>query len=103
MGSGDPPSLAKRAMEDESRTGDSERARRLTAFRWGRGRGTWLLSKFREQRGVFRARATTVVIADQGCADEEPEPLAHKLLTSMMTFDLSMTFSCLCDSGGGGA
>ena len=36
--------------------------------RKGRWRGTWLLSKFREQRGVFRARATTVVIADHRCA-----------------------------------
>ena len=44
-----------------------------------------------------------VGIANHGRADEEPEPLAHKLPTSMMTFDLSMTFSCLCASGGGGA
>jgi hypothetical protein len=38
--------------------------------RKGRWRGTWLLSKFREQRGVFVARATTVVIVDHRCAWE---------------------------------
>jgi len=48
-------------------------------------------------------RGMGVGIVKHGRADEEPEPLAHKLPTSMMTFDLSMTFSCLCDSGGGGA
>jgi len=68
----------------------------------GRWRGTWLLSKFREQRGVFRARATTVDIADHGCAWEEPEPLAEKLPTSLMTFNLSRPFCSFCASGGGG-
>jgi hypothetical protein len=48
-------------------------------------------------------RGTGVGITDHGCAWDEPEPLAHKLPTSLMTFDLAMTFSCLCDSGGGGA
>jgi len=48
-------------------------------------------------------RGTGVDIADHGRAGDEPEPLAHKLPTTMMTFDLSMTFSCLCASGGGGA
>ena len=48
-------------------------------------------------------RGTSVGIVNHCRADEEPEPLAHKLPTSRMTFDLSMTFSCLCDSGGGGA
>jgi len=104
--------------------------------RRGRWRGTWLLSKFREQRGVFLARATTVGmtdpgcawegvsmnrdtsggavhglgkrgtgvdIANHGCADEEPEPLAHKLPTSATTFALPATLRSLCDSGGGGA
>ncbi len=44
-----------------------EVAKRLRKGRW---RGTWLLSKFREQRGVFMARATTVCITDPGCAWE---------------------------------
>ena len=38
--------------------------------RKGRWRGTWLLSKFREQRGVFVARGTTVSMTDPGCAWE---------------------------------
>ncbi len=36
----------------------------------GRWRGTWLLSKFREQRGVFVARGITVGMTDPGCACE---------------------------------
>ena len=48
-------------------------------------------------------RGTSVGTVNHGCAGDEPEPLAHKLPTSMMRSDLSMTFSCLCDSGGGGA
>ena len=36
----------------------------------GRWRGTWLLSKFREQRGVFVARGITVSMTDPGCAWE---------------------------------
>jgi hypothetical protein len=51
----------------------------------------------------FVKRGTGVGIVNHCCAGDEPEPLAHKLPTSMMTCDLSMTFSCLCDSGGGGA
>jgi len=43
-----------------------------------------------------------VDIVDHGCAWDEPEPLAHKLPISMMTLNMPMTFSCLCDSGGGG-
>jgi hypothetical protein len=38
--------------------------------RKGRWRGTWLLSKFREQRGVFVARGITVSMTDPGCAWE---------------------------------
>ena len=48
-------------------------------------------------------RGTGVDIANQGCADEEPEPLAHKLPTSATTFALLATLRSLCDSGGGGA
>ena len=47
-------------------------------------------------------RERSVGTVNHGRAGDEPEPLAHKLPTSLMTFDLSMTFSCLCDSGGGG-
>ena len=70
--------------------------------RRGRWRGTWLLSKFREQRGVFVARGITVSMTDSGCAWEEPEPLAHKLPISATTFALPATLRSLCDSGGGG-
>ena len=45
----------------------------------GRWRGTWLLSKFREQRGVFMARGMTVCMTDPGCAWEEPEGLAGRV------------------------
>jgi len=38
--------------------------------RKGRWRGTWLLSKFREQRGVFVARGTSVGMTDPGCVWE---------------------------------
>jgi len=38
--------------------------------RKGRWRGTWLLSKFREQRGGFAARGITVSRTDPGCAWE---------------------------------
>ena len=48
-------------------------------------------------------RGRSVAIVDHGCAGDEPEPLAHKLPTSLMTIDLPRPFSCLCASGGGGA
>jgi len=38
--------------------------------RKGRWRGTWLLSKFREQRGVWRKRGRTICITDHDCAGE---------------------------------
>jgi hypothetical protein len=47
-------------------------------------------------------RGTSVDIANHGCADEEPEPLAHKLPTLATTFALPATLRSLCDSGGGG-
>jgi hypothetical protein len=56
-------------------------------------------SKFREQRGVFIARGISVGITDNGCACEEPEPLAHKLPTSATTFAPPATLRSLCDSG----
>lgn len=59
-------------------------------------------SKFREQRGVFIARGISVGNTDNGCAWEEPEPLAHKLPTSATTFARPATLRSLCDSGGGG-
>ena len=48
-------------------------------------------------------RGMGVGIANHGRADEEPEPLAHKLPTSAITFELPATLRSLCDSGGGGA
>ena len=48
-------------------------------------------------------RGTSVGIVNHGRADDEPEPLAHKLPTSATTPELSATLRSLCDSGGGGA
>jgi len=48
-------------------------------------------------------RGTSVGIANHGRADEEPEPLAHKLPTLPITFALPATLRSLCASGGGGA
>jgi hypothetical protein len=48
-------------------------------------------------------RGTSVSIVDHGCAGDEPEPLAEKLPTSMMTFVLSRPFRSFCASGVGGA
>jgi len=48
-------------------------------------------------------RGRNVGTVNHGCAGDEPEPLAHKLPTLLMTLDLPSPFSCLCDSGGGGA
>ena len=38
-------------------------------------------------------RGRSVDIVGHGCAGDEPEPLAHKLPTTMMTFDLPMTLA----------
>ena len=48
-------------------------------------------------------RGVNVGFVNHGCAREEPEPLAHRLLISMMAIDLPATFRSMCDSGGGGA
>jgi len=97
------PARKRRRGRRPRRQGTRRRTRRFAAFRMGRWRGTWLLSKFREQRGdIFMARGMTVCMADPGCACEEPEPLAHKLPTLSTTFALSSTLRSLCDSGGGG-
>jgi len=47
-------------------------------------------------------RGTGVGIANHGRAGDEPEPLAQKLPTSLMTFVMLRSFSCFCASGGGG-
>ena len=47
-------------------------------------------------------RGRNVGTVNHGCAGDEPEPLAHKLPTSSMTFDLSRPFRSFCASGGGG-
>ena len=47
-------------------------------------------------------RGRNVGTENHGRAGDEPESLAHKLPTSLMTLDLPRPFSCLCDSGGGG-
>ena len=51
---------------------------------------------------LARGRAE-LSVAGMGRAGDEPEPLAHRLLTSMMAMDLPATFRSMCDSGGGGA
>ena len=51
----------------------------------------------------FGKRGRNVGIVNHGRAGDEPEPLAHRLLTSMMAMDLPATFRSMCDSGGGGA
>ena len=68
---------------------------------WELGEGD--LPRLPDRSGVFMARATTVVIVSDDCAWDEPEPLAHKLPTLLMTIDLLRPFSCLCNSVGGGA
>ena len=74
------PARMRRRGRRPRRQGTRKRARRVrAAFRMGRWRGTWLLSKFREQRGVFMARGMTVCMTDSGCAWEEPEGLAQNL------------------------
>ena len=50
----------------------------------GRWRGTWLLSKFREQRGVFVVRGTTVSMTDPGCAWEGVSMNRDSLLARFM-------------------
>ena len=48
-------------------------------------------------------RGTSVCMTDPGCAGHEPEPLAQKLPTSLMTLVMWRSFSCFCASGGGNA
>jgi hypothetical protein len=48
-------------------------------------------------------RGTSVGTVNHGRAGDEPETLAHRLLTSVRAFDLSATFRSMCDSVGGGA
>jgi len=40
---------------------------------------------------------------NHGCAGDEPETLAHRLPTSLMTLELPIAYRSMCASVGGGA